>query len=320
MKKLFLYIAEGTNPYFNLSAEQYLLDTLDQDEIVLYLWQNAHTVVIGKNQNAWAECRCALLQQEGGALARRNSGGGAVYHDLGNLNFTFLCNEEDYDLQKQLRVIQKACAMAGIEAELSGRNDLLAQGKKFSGNAFYHSKGKAYHHGTLLIDTDPERLGRYLTPPKAKLQAKGVSSVRSRVVNLKDLSPSLSVGKMKEYLCRAFEEIYGAPAFLMPAIDQESLAPAAEKLADSAHLFGASPACDFSLEERFDWGQIQLNLQVKKGAIQALATYTDAMDHTLPQQLETALVGIPFTADAVQSALAPLPYATDLFDLLSQIL
>lgn len=320
MKKLFLYIAEGTNPYFNLSAEQYLLDTLDQDEIVLYLWQNAHTVVIGKNQNAWAECRCALLQQEGGALARRNSGGGAVYHDLGNLNFTFLCNEEDYDLQKQLRVIQKACAMAGIEAELSGRNDLLAQGKKFSGNAFYHSKGKAYHHGTLLIDTDPERLGRYLTPPKAKLQAKGVSSVRSRVVNLKDLSPSLSVGKMKEYLCRAFEEIYGAPAFLMPAIDQESLAPAAEKLADSAHLFGASPACDFSLEERFDWGQIQLNLQVKKGAIQALATYTDAIDHTLPQQLETALVGIPFTADAVQSALAPLPFGNDLFNLLLQIL
>lgn len=320
MKKLFLYIAAEFDPYFNLAAEQYLLETLGEDEVVLYLWQNAHTVVLGKNQNAWAECRCALLQEEGGHLARRSSGGGAVYHDLGNLNFTFLCNEEDYDLQKQFEVIRKACALAGISTEISGRNDLLAQGKKFSGNAFYHSRGKACHHGTLLIDADGEKIARYLTPPKAKLQAKGVRSVRSRVVNLKDLAPDLTVEKMKKYMVRAFEKTYGDAAFLMPEIPQEALAPRAKELADPSFLFGTSPACDLTLEERFDWGSIQLNFSVQKGKISALTAYTDAMDHTLPDQIRSALLGAPFTAEEINAALAPLPCGADLLALLSRAL
>ena len=113
-------------------------------------------------------------------------------------------------------VILAACAMAGIPAEKSGRNDLLAEGRKFSGNAFYHSKGFSYHHGTLLIDTDMNRLGRYLSPPKAKLESKGVTSVRSRVVNLKELSPTLTCAKMKEYMTRALEAVYGQKALLLP--------------------------------------------------------------------------------------------------------
>ncbi len=320
MKKLYLYIAAGTDPYINLAAEEYLLENLGEGEILLYLWQNAHTVVIGKNQNAWAECRCALLEEEGGKLARRQSGGGAVYHDLGNLNFTFLCQEENYDLQKQLQVIKEACALAGIDAEISGRNDLLAEGKKFSGNAFYHSKGKAYHHGTLLIDTDPEKLARYLTPPRAKLQAKGVASVRSRVVNLKTLSPALTVEKMKQNLYRAFESVYGDAAFLLPEIPQETLRPIADRLADPAYLYGASPACTLTLEDRFDWGSIQLHLTVEKGTVTGVTAYTDAMDHTLPAQIQTALVGQPFEAAAIKSALRPLPCGADLFSLLSQAL
>lgn len=320
MKKLYCYIAQGTDPYQNLAAEKYLLETLGEKELILYLWQNAHTVVIGKNQNAWAECRCALLQEEGGKLARRSSGGGAVYHDLGNLNFTFLCNEADHDLQLQFQTIKKACALAGIETELSGRNDLLAGGKKFSGNAFYHSKGKTYHHGTLLIDTDPEKLARYLTPPKAKLQAKGVQSVRSRVVNLKELAPDLSIEKMKGYMVRAFEETYGDAAFLLPPIPRENLDPHARELADPTYLFGASPACDIALEERFDWGSIQLNIAVQKGRITATTVYTDAMDHALADRLQTALVGQPFEAEALNKALADLPCGDDLFGLLSNAL
>ena len=320
MNNLFLYIAGGNDPYTNLAAEEYLLGNLGEKEIVLYLWQNAHTVVIGKNQNPWAECRCALLEQENGHLARRLSGGGAVYHDSGNLNFTFLCNEADYDLQKQFRVIQKACALAGIPTEISGRNDLLAEGKKFSGNAFYHTKGKAYHHGTLLIDTDAEKMTRYLTPPQAKLQAKGVRSVRSRVVNLKELAPALTVEQMKDYMVRAFEETYGDAAFLLPEIPQEVLDPRARALADPTYLYGASPACDLTLEDRFDWGSIQLHLSVQKGTVTELTAYTDAMDHTLPEQLQTALVGQPFETEILRKALAPLPCGADLFSLLSRVL
>ena len=320
MKNLYCYIAQGTDPFRNLAAEKYLLDTLPENGVILYLWQNAQTVVIGSNQNAWSECRCALLQEEGGTLARRLSGGGAVYHDLGNLNFTFLCAEQDYDLEKQLSVIALACQKAGIAAERSGRNDLLAEGKKFSGNAFYHHQGKAYHHGTLLIDTDGEKLSRYLTPPKAKLQAKGVASVRARVVNLKELSPALTPQKMAELMQAAFSEIYGAEPKMLPPIEEQLLDPLAKEFADPSFLFGRSPQCDMVLEERFEWGQMELQLTVQKGAIQEVAAYTDAMEHTLAPAVVSALKGAPFTPAGIKAALASLPHSEDLFALLSRAL
>ena len=177
-----VYHGKSYDPHFNLAVEKHLLDRVAPGECILYLWQNQNTVVIGRNQNAWAECRTTLLESEGGKLARRLSGGGAVFHDVGNLNFTFLVRDEDYDVDRQLSVIQAACALAGIATEKSGRNDVLAEGRKFSGNAFYHHAGHAYHHGTLMVDVDKDKLGRYLSPPKAKLEAKGVASVRSRVV------------------------------------------------------------------------------------------------------------------------------------------
>ena len=153
----------------------------------------------------------ALLEAEGGHLARRLSGGGAVFHDLGNLNFTFLVPAEDYDVARQLAVIAEACRSLGIGTETSGRNDLLADGRKFSGNAFYQSGTNHYHHGTLLVDVDTERMGRYLSPSQAKLAAKGVSSVRSRVVNLRELRRDLTIPMLREALTGAFSQVYGLP-------------------------------------------------------------------------------------------------------------
>jgi lipoate-protein ligase A len=308
------------DPHRNLALEEHLLDLVEPGQCILYLWQNRNTVVIGRNQNTWKECRTALLEQEGGHLARRLSGGGAVFHDLGNLNFTFLLNQSDYDIHKQMEVIRLAVQSLGIPAEVSGRNDILSEGRKFSGNAFYHHGGKAYHHGTILVDTDPEKMARYLTPPKAKLKAKGIPSVRSRVVNLKELAPDLSIDGMKEYLIQAFGEVYGKKPTLLPAIDPGILQPIAAEFADPAYLFGRSPQCDILLEERFDWGQMELQLTVQKGCIQEIAAYTDAMDHTLAPAIRSALQGAIFTAEEIRTALAPLPYPADLWSLLSKVL
>ena len=309
-----------TNPYINLAMEQYLLENQPENSCTLYLWQNKNTVVIGKNQNAWKECRTSLLEEEGGHLARRLSGGGAVFHDLGNLNFTFLMSNEDYDLDRQFQVIQEACSLIGVDTERSGRNDVLAGGRKFSGNAFYHNKTHAYHHGTLMVNVDTDKLGRYLSPPKAKLQAKGVDSVRSRVVNLSELSPGLTCNILREKMAEAFCKVYGMEAETVELTRQDTAAvdKIAEKIKSWDYLYGNPLSFTFECDDYFSWGYILMQLQAKGGMITAAKVYSDAMDWQLPQNIETALTGCRFTlADMNQALTRSVPqYANDLITLL----
>ncbi len=317
IQELFIYHGTGTDPYENLAVEKQLLDRVTPGVCILYLWQNQNTVVIGRNQNAWAECRTSLLEQEGGHLARRLSGGGAVFHDLGNLNFTFCTSREDYDVDRQLSVIRQACALAGILAEKSGRNDLLADGRKFSGNAFYQDKLHAYHHGTLMVDVDKERLGRYLNPSPAKLQAKGVSSVRSRVVNLQELAPGLTVEKMKEYMQEAFSQIYGGTPkpLQFTGAELEQIQKTAREYGSWEYLYGTPLPFTFSCEGRFDWGSVQIGIQAKNGVINGCQVFSDGMDWQLPDNIRNALMGVRFDKHQITAALLPLPYGTDLCQL-----
>ncbi|MBR4905227.1 MAG: lipoate--protein ligase [Clostridia bacterium] len=301
--RLRVYESEGLDPYRNLAIEQHLLETVESGCCLLYLWRNERTVVIGKNQNAWAECRTTLLSEEGGRLARRLSGGGAVYHDRNNLNFTFLMREEDYDLPRQLSVIQRACALCGIETEISGRNDLLASGRKFSGNAFYHHEGRAYHHGTLLIDVDADAMSRYLSPSKAKMQAKGVESVRSRVVNLKELNPALTVDTLKAAMKQAFSDVYGLPVSAPPVIDELRVTELTAHYASDAWLYGQKLPFTFRCESRFPWGGVELQIRADRGVITDAKVYTDAMDEGLADKFKAALIGCPLQSDAIEQAL-----------------
>lgn len=305
IQKIYTYESSSLDPYFNIAIEKHLLETVEKGSCILYLWQNKNTVVIGRNQNAWAECRTAMLECEGGKLARRLSGGGAVFHDTGNLNFTFLVAEDDYDVDKQLSVIVAACAAMGIRAEKSGRNDLLAGGQKFSGNAFYHHNGKAYHHGTLLVNADMKNLSRYLTPPKAKLEAKGVASVRSRVTNLQNLCPSLTCEGLKIALKEAFCSVYGHEA--VPYVIQEK---ALDSIQEQAALLGSwqwlyGPKLPFSIqcEGKYPWGYISLQLQVEAGCIQTAQVYSDSMDWTLSETVSGALTGCRLQPEALKEAL-----------------
>lgn len=305
LKGIRIYETNCTDPYRNLAVEKYLLEHVAGDECILYLWQNKNTVVIGRNQNAWAECRVSLLEQEAGRLARRLSGGGAVFHDLGNLNFTFLVSSEHYDLQRQLSVIQTACRRLGIEAVPSGRNDLLVEGRKFSGNAFYHSQGRAYHHGTLLIHADMDKLSRYLSPPKAKLEAKGVASVRSRVANLREFVPELTCPLMGNAMKTAFSQVYGMSAEYLQLPDRAlaEISAEAEKNSSWQWLYGPRLPFSFQCEEKFPWGYIQIQLHAEAGIVQTVKVYSDAMDWCLASKLEAALTGIRFTLASLQDAI-----------------
>lgn len=303
--QVFIYEAPGFDPYENLAAEKRLMDSVQPGQCILYLWQNQNTVVIGRNQNPWAECRTTVLEEEGGHLARRLSGGGAVFHDLGNLNFTFLMCREDYDLDKQLEVIRQAVLLAGIQAEKSGRNDLLADGRKFSGNAFYQSKEHAYHHGTILIDVDSEKLSRYLSPPKAKLAAKGVTSVRSRVVNLKELAPDLTIAAMKRYMKAAFCMVYGLvpDEIRLTEEDRREIAETADLYGSWEYKYGTPLPFTMQCEEKFPWGFVQLQLMAKNGIVEGAKVYSDSMDWEFSAQAEAALTGCRFTLDDLQKAL-----------------
>jgi lipoate-protein ligase A len=307
--KLSHILSEQTNPYRNLALEEYLLRHVERGERILYLWQNRHTVVIGVNQNPWKEARIKELEQDGGFLARRMSGGGAVFHDLGNLNFTFLACEEDYDVARQLEVILQAVSKFGIHAERSGRNDLLMDGKKFSGNAFFNSRGRCYHHGTLLLDVDMSNLSRYLNVSREKLQSKGVDSVRSRVVNLTEAAPGMTVESLRHALIEAFGEVYGGIPAPYPAAgrpDREEIDAYEAKYASREWRMGRRLPFTASCSSRFDWGDLTLQFCVEGGVIRDAAAYSDGMETDFIKAIGEALKGTAFSSSGINRKLLEL--------------
>lgn len=299
---------ENTNPYENLALEEYLMDTVAPDACILYLWQNRHTVVIGQNQNAWQECKVKELEEDGGFLARRLSGGGAVYHDLGNLNFTFLVPRAQYDVDRQCQVIAKAVASYGLDAQRSGRNDILVDGRKFSGNAFYKRGQNAYHHGTLLIDVDMSQLSRYLNVQADKLQSKGVRSVVSRVANLREFCGAITIENMKDRLVEAFGQVYGASPQPLGSggLDWQRIQQLADRNASWQWRLGKKMPFDQEFSTRFSWGGVEIHLSVDQGRVCAVQVYSDAMDSNFMGALPGAWVGLPYASTALNRALEEL--------------
>lgn len=290
----FIVEGKGHNPWENLAAEEVLAKSVRRGVLIFYLWQNEKTVVIGRGQNALRECRADLLENEGGYLARRSTGGGAVYQDLGNLCFTFIASPEVYDLSRQFRVIQNACLKFGIKTEISGRNDIVtANGHKFSGNAFSVTRRCRLHHGTIMTDVNKENLARYLTPSNDKIEAKGVRSVKSRVCNLREINPAVTADAMKEALKEAFLEEYkeAYTRDIGELTDPAELRKACDRHASWQWRYGNSPGCRIVFENRFSWGEVQVHLSLKNLCIDDCEVYSDALDVTLPGRIREALKG-----------------------------
>jgi lipoate-protein ligase A len=292
MIKPVLIESNSNNPWYNLALEEYLFNTINPDEVVLYLWQNNHTVVIGRNQNAWKECNCEKLENDGGKLARRLSGGGAVYHDLGNMNFTFIMHKNNYNMEKQLSVLINSLKHFNVNAEFSGRNDMLIDGKKFSGHAYYFKDNKAYHHGTLLVNSDLEKLSFYLNPSKKKIESKGVDSVRSRVTNIADIDKDISIYRLANALKKSFEESYGTISnYKIYDYNDSEILKLQDKYSSWDWIYGKSPKFDISFSDRFAWGEVEIALSLKNGIITDMQVYTDAMDTSLFEGFSSGFIG-----------------------------
>lgn len=279
IRQLKVFLSQQTNPYHNLSIELCLLESVRRGECILYLWQNQRSVIIGRNQLADNECDRAALEADGGLLVRRCSGGGAVYHDLGNLNFTFLMTSEDFDEARQSEVIMRALNRLGLDCRKTGRNDLTIEGRKFSGHAYYHHDGHSFHHGTIMLDVNRDDLERYLHVSQLKLKDKHVRSVRSRVINLREVLSKLTVDELKKELIASFEEVYQLPCTMMNAddIDEEAVARHEEKLSSPSWINGKVKTYKHSVESRFDWGIIRIDYDLQDEMIADCAVYTDSL-------------------------------------------
>lgn len=300
------------DPWHNLALEEALLQDVAPNEIILYLWQNEHTIVIGRNQNAWKEALWKEFEDSGGKLARRLSGGGAVYHDLGNLNFTFVADRNLYDVHRQLEVILSAVKSLGIDAEFSGRNDIVADGRKFSGNAFLKTPDAALHHGTILVNTKLESMSKYLQVSKEKIESKGVTSVKSRVVNLTELNPGLTIEKMADAFRGSFLDIYGGDGeVISPAEVVDDLSLLYDKFSSWEWRYGRSPKFDVSFDTRFEWGGVEIGFSLEDGQVNACTIYSDAMDSELIQGIAKHLEQIPFRMEAIGKKLDEMQVADE---------
>lgn len=295
LHKFKVYLSESFDPKFNLSIEEWLMDCSEPDEVILFLWQNENTIVIGRNQNPYKECDVKKLKEDDVCLIRRLSGGGAVYHDLGNLNFTFIASDSNYDVENNLKVIIDAIDKFGIKSFFNGRNDLLVDERKFSGNAFLSDKGKSCHHGTLLVDVNLDKLSRYLTVSPLKLKSKGIESVLSRVVNLKEICPQMTIESLKAALITSFNEFYNTEAKTIILNENEiDVAKYVEKYKSWEWNYSESPDFSLVLENKFDWGIFEINLELSDGKIANCRIFTDSIELEDFKILEKSLVNVQF--------------------------
>ena len=291
-----VFIANHTNPWFNLATEDWIFRDMDPATKILFLWRNQETVVIGRFQNPWSECNLEAMERDGILLSRRQSGGGAVFHDLGNTNFTFLSGKSDYNKQANNQIITTALSACGVQAQASGRNDILVEGRKISGAAFKETKDRAFHHGTLLINANLDRLTLYLNPKKRKLESKGIASVRSRVANLIEFQNELTHEKLSNEIIQSFFKYHGAqgPIEYLNTQNLENIPPLMnyyQHLSSWQWRFGETPKFSQTLEIATPLGHFDFHLNSHKGLITDAKIFSDCLDVQLVELLEKYLVG-----------------------------
>ncbi len=289
--------SKSKDPYYNLALEEYAFNELGEKQDVFMLWQNSNTIVIGKNQNAAEEINREFVDEKAIKVARRLSGGGAVYHDEGNLNFTFIAKNQgklDYDFKSFVQPILDALGDLGVEAELQGRNDLAIQGKKISGNSQYVKSGRIMHHGCIMLDSDIEKVEGALRVKPAKYQSKGVKSVRSRVTTINQNAPrKITMEEFKEAIkARVFQGEEVREYIISPKEEKSISKLAEEKYGTWQWNYGNFPSYGIKREEKFEGGLVSLQMEINKGKIKAISISGDFFGDGEISELEEKMVGL----------------------------
>ncbi|MDD2586070.1 MAG: lipoate--protein ligase [Syntrophomonadaceae bacterium] len=305
-------INRSTDPYFNLALEEYVIKNMNTKEEFFILWQNQPVVVVGKNQNTIEEINQEYINNHDVKVVRRLSGGGAVYHDLDNLNFTFIVNDNknySFDFSAFTRPVIKALAAIGIKAENNGRNDITIDGKKFSGNSQFRYHDRLLHHGTILFNSNLENVGKALNVKEEKIVSKGVKSVRSRVTNITDyLTTPITINEFKTILNEAIKDEY-------KDLVQYELSPeeqaAVQDLRDNKYstwewVYGGSPQFNVKHAAKFDWGYLDIRLNVKHGLITNCKIYGDFFANQDIADMERKFEQVKYHSEALSNMIRQL--------------
>lgn len=305
MKLRFLDLTT-TDPAFNLAAEEYVFEKLPRDCMYVMLWQNDNAIIVGKHQNTLAQINEAFVREKGIRVVRRLSGGGAVYHDMGNLNYTIIADGDGaLDFGKFCRIVLDALARVGVQGEINGRNDMTIDGKKFSGNAQYAKQGRVMHHGTILFDSDGSVLANALQVDEEKIKAKGVKSVRSRVTNVRPYLPKdMPLKQFKKVLLGSILTRFPGEEYIFTPEDLAEIEKLSVRYRDWDWNYGRSPACDLVRKKRIEGcGTVEAYLTLDQGRIRQLQFRGDFFSARDPEELAQRLTGLPLQRQTLETAL-----------------
>jgi lipoate---protein ligase len=306
---LFIDNQNITDPRINLAIEEYALKHLDINETYLLFYINEPSIIIGKNQNTIEEINTKYVEEHGIHVVRRLSGGGAVYHDLGNLNFSFITKDDGesfHNFKKFTEPVIQALKKLGVNAELSGRNDILVEGRKISGNAQFSTRGRMFSHGTLLFDSEIEHVVSALKVKKDKVESKGIKSIRSRVANISEfLDDKIPIDAFKQLLLSyIFEDEKEISEYKLTDQDWEEIHRISkERYQNWDWNYGKSPKFNLQHSHRFPIGQIDVRLKVNKGQIEQCKIYGDFFGVGDVKDIEQRLMGIRYERQSIEQAL-----------------